>query len=144
MPTDSLAVEHLFTLEADTVSTPPAFIANGPQGTRLVVTVTGGTFKGERLSGTIANTAGGDWVTLRQDGTLKLDVRLTLQTDDGAMILMTYSGVGVTDAAGTTNVRTAPLFETGDERYTWLNGVQAVAVGQTTPAGVTYDVYALK
>lgn len=60
------------------------------------------------------------------------------------MILMTYSGVGVTDATGTTNVRTAPLFETGDERYAWLNGVQGVAVGQTTPAGVTYDVYALQ
>lgn len=140
MPADSLPVQHLFTLEADTVSTPPAFIPDGPQGTRLVVTVTGGTFTGDRLRGTIAATAAGDWVTLRADGTLRLDVRLTLQTDDGALILMTYNGVGKTED-GTTKVRTAPLFETGDPRYAWLNSVQAVAVGATTAAGVAYEVY---
>lgn len=92
------------------------------------------------MRGTVAATAAGDWVTLRADGTLRLDVRLTLQTDDGALILMTYNGVGKTDGE-TTNVRTAPLFETGDPRYTWLNAIQGVAVGATTPAGVAYEVY---
>lgn len=140
MSATSLPVEHLFTLEADTVSIAPAFIPDGPQGTRVVATVAGGSFTGERLRGTVAPTAAGDWVSVRADGTMKLDVRLTLLTDDGAMILMTYNGIGWTEG-GVTTLRTAPLFETGDARYSWLNGVQGVAVGEVTPAGVVYEVY---
>ncbi len=35
------------------------------------------------------------------------------------------------------------MFETGDERYAWLNDIQAVGVGKTVPGGVEYDVYQL-
>jgi hypothetical protein len=136
--TTTLPVEHLFTV---TVQTDPAptFIANAPQGTRLVVRATGGTFEGGRLNGTVLP-GGGDWVTMRADGSMKLDVRITLQTDDGAAILMTYSGIGLDGGA---RLRTAPLFETGDERYAWLNDVQAVSHGAVVEGGVRYDVYSL-
>jgi hypothetical protein len=36
---------------------------------------------------------------------------------------------------------TAPLFQTGDERYAWLNDVQAVAIGKPSKDAVDYDVY---
>ena len=85
--------------------------------------------------------AGGDWVVMRPDGSLKLDVRVVLRTDDGADILMTYSGIGQPGGDGTTTIRTAPMFETGDDRYAWLNNVQAVAHGSTGQGTVTYDVY---
>jgi hypothetical protein len=74
---------------------------------------------------------------------MKLDVRLILATDDGANILMTYTGIGASDADGF-GLRTTPLFETGDDRYKWLNDVQCVAIGELTAEGVTYQVYALK
>lgn len=35
------------------------------------------------------------------------------------------------------------MFETGDERYAWLNDIQAVGVGKTVPGGGEYDVYQL-
>jgi hypothetical protein len=139
---DTIPVEHLFSLHADTVSTSPVVLSNGPQGTRMIATVTGGTFEGPKLKGSVANCAGGDWVTIRDDGTFRLDVRLALQTHDGAVILMTYNGIG-RRVDGRTVVQAAPTFETGDDRYAWLNGLQAVASGETNEEGVAYEVYAL-
>ena len=135
MPETSLAVEHLFTISAATRTA--GLLKDGPHGTRVVVGVTGGTFEGQRLKGTVKG-PGGDWVTLRPDGSGRLDVRLLLETDDGALILMQYTGVF---AQGASYIRSAPLFETGDERYAWLNDVLSVGLGSVGEGEVTYDVY---
>lgn len=140
MPQSSLPVEHLFTMTANIGGA--SIIQNGPQGSRVIVAVTGGSFEGPQLKGTIVENSGCDWVTRRADGSLRLDVRITLQTDDGAAIYMAYNGIGKPQDGGNV-LRTAPLFETGDERYTWLNAVQAVATGTSGQGTVTYDVYAL-
>ena len=134
MPLDALPCEYLFTITADTGERPPAVLAGTPSGTRVVVTVMKGTFSGPKCNGTIADVAGGDWVVMRPDGSLKLDVRLVLQTDDGALVYMAYSGIGHRAADGSMNIRTAPLFETGDERYGWLNGIQAVPTARPVRA----------
>ncbi len=141
MSATSLPVEHLFTITAQTPA--HTLIPNAPAGTRLVVGVSGGSFAGPKLRGTIVESPGGDWATMRPDGSLTLDVRLLLKTDDGATILMTYGGVGKPLAGGGFDLRTAPRFETGDERYAWLNQVQAVATGAPGQGSVTYEVYAL-
>jgi hypothetical protein len=137
MPETSLPVEHLFTITANTSIN--AMIANGPAGTRVIVDASSGTFAGPKLKGTVKG-PGGDWVIQRPDGSLLLDVRLVLETDDGAVIYMTYRGIGLDGAAW---LRTAPQFETGDERYAWLNNVQAVATGAAGGSSVTYEVYRL-
>jgi uncharacterized protein DUF3237 len=131
----SISVEHLFTMTATTRLS--AAINGGPQGTRRIVDASTGTFEGPRLKGTITG-PGGDWVTTRADGSALLDVRLLLETDDGAWIFMKFKGI-LTE--GGARLRTAPLFETGDQRYTWLNAVQAVALGAVGDGSVTYDVY---
>ncbi len=135
MPASSLPVEHLFTITA--TLTNPDVIKDGPQGTRMIFNVTGGSFEGPKLKGKVA-ASGGDWLYMRPDNVGKLDVRATLQTDDGATIYVSYNGI-VKDGA----IRTAPLFETGDERYAWLNHVQAVGLGRGAAGSVTYDVYQL-
>jgi hypothetical protein len=138
-----LPVEYLFTMTAHLAA--PLSVGGGPQGPRVIYGVTGGTFEGPKLRGTL-EPVGGDWATSRPDGSIKLDVRVTLRTEDGALILMTYSGIGVRREDRFT-IHTAPLFETGDERYAWLNNVQAVGVGTGVPGpppGVRYDVYALQ
>jgi len=142
MAESALPVEYLFTITAQTVA--PVMMQNGPQGTRVIVGVTGGTFEGPKLKGTVAANGGGDYLTSRADGSVKLDVRIVLNTDDGAVILMTYNGIGLTRDDGSLSLRTAPLFETGDERYSWLNRVQAVATGAPGRGDVSYTVYALK
>jgi hypothetical protein len=139
-PPHAPAFEYLGTLRAETGSR--TVIDNGPQGTRTIVQVTGGRFEGPRLKATV-QTPAGDWITNRADGTYRLDVRMTLKTDDGAVILVTYNGIGQTTNAGA-SLRIAPLFETGDPRYAWLTRLQAVGVGERVGTTVTYDIYALK
>ncbi|MDP7068256.1 MAG: DUF3237 domain-containing protein [Acidimicrobiales bacterium] len=139
MANKQLDVEHLFTLDLQ-VGEGVQIIKGGPHGTRMIAEVAGGTFTGERLTGSVVP-PGGDWVTARADRNIQLDVRLTLVTDDDAVILMQYKGIA-DPAAGV--ARSAPQFETGDDRYTWLNNVQGVGIGQLHPeGGVTYEVYSL-
>ncbi len=133
----SLPVEYLFTINATLAD--PVVVPNGPLGTRVIVPVTGGTFSGPRASGTIAN-IGADWLTMRADGTAQLDVRIVLTTDDGASIYMTYFGVMAPGPDGP-QIVTAPLFQTGDEKYSWLNNLQAVAIGKPGQNKVDYEVY---
>lgn len=141
MPEHALPVEFLFHIVCDTSETPPTLIDSGPHGTRFIVDATSGSFEGPKLAGRVHG-PGGDWSTLTSDGTVRVDVRLQMQTDDGADILMTYTGVGVT-VDGELQLRTTPRFEVGDARYVWLNQVQAVATGRLGENGVEYDVYQL-
>src|SRR5437762_3272617 len=63
-----------------------------PHGTRVTAPIASGHFEGPRLRGK-ALPGGGDWTLLRGDGVLELDLRLTLETDDGALIHMTSLGL---------------------------------------------------
>jgi hypothetical protein len=132
--------EYLGTLRAETGTR--TVVENGPQGTRTIVQLLGGRFEGPRLKASL-ETPAGDWITNRSDGTYHLDVRLTLKSDDGAVILVTYNGVGHTTNAGAA-LRTAPLFQTGDPRYRWLTQLQAIGIGERVGTAVKYDIYALK
>jgi len=133
--TTAVPVEHLFTMHA--LLAPPIILPNGPNGTRVLITVTGGTVRGARINGELI--AGGDWVTMRSTGVGQLDVRLTMRTDDNAIVYMDYRGIVDKDLVA----RAAPLFQTGDERYAWLNDVQGIAFGAAASGEVTYEVYAL-
>ena len=127
-----------------------------PLGYRGVFPVDGGTFEGERLRGTV-NPGGADWITMRSDGTMMIDVRLTLTTHDGAPIGMTYTGLArARDPVNAerfrnremlsfeeTYLHTTPRFETGDARYLWVNDVIAVTNGVRSAAGGTYHVFAI-
>ena len=138
--TPAPAFEYLGSMKVDTGTR--TVVENGPQGTRTIVQVLGGRFEGPRLKASVQAPAG-DWITNRADGSYRLDVRLTLRTDDGALILVTYNGIGQTTPAGA-SLRMAPLFETGDARYAWLTRLQAIGVGERVGTGVTYQIYALK
>jgi hypothetical protein len=93
------------------------------------------------MRGTVVGPAG-DWVTVSPTGVMVLDVRLCLVTDDGAAIYCTYRGV-LANVDGVMRAKGAPLFETGDERYAWLNSVQAIGLGSADAGGVDYEVYAV-
>ena len=70
---------------------PPQKLGAVPHGTRIIAPITSGTFEGPRLRGKVLG--GGDWTISRSDAVLELDLRITLETDDGALIGMTSFGL---------------------------------------------------
>lgn len=116
-----------------------------PSGQRRIVVVKGGSFEGPRLRGRVLP-GGGDWLLARADGSRRLDVRVTLETDDGALIHSSYLGVihGDPDDPATYYFRTAPLFETAAPSYAWLNRLLAVGYGWRRQGQVGYSMYAIR
>ncbi|MET0378349.1 MAG: DUF3237 domain-containing protein [Spongiibacteraceae bacterium] len=123
----------------------PQVIANGPKGSRLIVEVAEAEWQGERLQAKQLVAPSGDWALVSHEGTLSIDVRATLETDDGATIFVAYQGRSDYTKAGAAPIITAPLFETSDPRYLWLNKVQAIAHGRSEGMGkLVYDIYEIQ
>ena len=134
------------------LAAPPQKLGTVPHGIRSIVPVTGGDFEGPRLRGKILP-GGGDWLLLRSDGVLELDLRITLETDDHALIYMTFQGLrhGPADAIAALGrgevvdparyyFRTVPRFETSAETYAFLNRIVTVGVGESRPDGAVHRV----
>lgn len=97
---------------------------------------------GDRLTASLKGKAAADWLQVSPNGFGTLDVKVTLETHDGAVIHATYSGRLQFD---TGTVYATPLFHTGDERYVWLNRIQGVAKGAfASPSTLVYDMYELR
>lgn len=125
-----------------------------PSGNRRIARVSGGSFEGPRLKGTALGDPGGDWLLFTDDGVTRLDVRVTLKTDDDQMILMTYQGVrhgppevmarlAAGEAVDPSELyfRIAPRFEAPNGKYDWLNRIVAVGTGHRLPTGPIYHVH---
>lgn len=143
-------------LRAEITLAPPQDLGDAPLGRRRIIPITGGRFRGERLSGRVLP-GGADWQIIRADGVSQLEARYTLETDDGALIYVHNVGLrhGPPDvlarlAAGEPvdpslyYMRTTPSFETGNERYRWLNRIVCVATGARRASAVELDFYEVK
>ena len=107
-------------------------------GHTSIAPVTGGTFSGPRLNGTVRD-GGADWIT-QVSGHSSLDVRITLDTDDGAIIYMTYKGIVARNDSGL-YWRVTPVFNTASEEYDWLNHIVCVGKSKQIPGKVAYDIF---
>ncbi|WP_373086183.1 DUF3237 domain-containing protein [Sneathiella sp.] len=147
-----ISLVHAFDMHL-TVKAPVLNLGKTPNGNRLIAEVTGGTVAGPLLQGNI-QPGGGDWLLLRSDEVMQLDVRLTIKANDGGLIYVTYRGLRhgpkeVMDkmAAGEAidpnlyYFRVSPLFETAAASHDWLNRHLFIATGERNPAGPTYRVY---
>ena|SRR5438067_9732539 len=117
----------LMTLRLNTA--PTQNLGEGPRGTRLIFPITGGTFEGERMRGKVLP-GGDDWAIRRSDGVLELDLRVTLETHDGALVYMTFEGLRDDGAPGAPYFRTSSRFETAHPSYAFLNRLLAVGRGE--------------
>ncbi|HWM69452.1 MAG TPA: DUF3237 domain-containing protein [Steroidobacteraceae bacterium] len=118
----------------------------------------GGSVDGPEIHGVLEQ-PGGDWLRMLPDGSMRIDVRVLIKLDDGSTALMTYGGVLAKPSAeswkgflGGDPVNApawhyviAPTFETGSDKYSWLNRVQSIGKFVSIQAGphaqVTFDVY---
>ena len=127
----------LMTLRLTTA--PTQDIGAGPHGTRVTFPITGGSFEGERLRGKVLP-GGDDWTIKRPDGVMELDLRITLETDDGALVYMTFEGIRDDGAPGGPYFRTAPRFETAEPKYSFLDRLLAVGTGEIRADGPVHVI----
>lgn len=115
-----------------------------PQGGRLVGEAGECVWESERVRARQRGRSASDWVRIHADSSVEVDARILLETDDGAVIAMTYRGKADRPPAEGGVILTTPTFETNDVRYAWLNRVQAVGKGRRTGATLVYELYALR
>jgi hypothetical protein len=115
-PTTVLAFEEIVTLG------PVINVGKTPRGTRIIIPITGGTFKGPRIAGTIIP-GGWDWQLGRADGCTEVEADYMLRTHDGVVINIRNEGTLCPPEAGqpSTPARTQPRFEAPIGKYDWLN-----------------------
>ena len=123
----------------------PFVLPDTPLGTLLIFEVTDAVFEGERIRGRMVGRAAADWLRMSSAGVGTLDVRCTIETHDGALVYVAYSGRFNTKAEQVF-VYGTPQFNTGDERYAWLNAIQCVykGVGSADTTHLDYDCYELR
>jgi Protein of unknown function (DUF3237) len=154
-PTTAIGVEYLMTLHAP--------IAGAPQRIDDALTIfhsDEGWVEGPRIKGRILPPTA-DWLRAMPGGSLRVDARMSLATDDGAQIYVSYGGVisiapadfarmaqGETLRAAEMYFVTAPSFQTAHASYAWLNHIQAVGKAVALKGGeggyVRYEVFSLK
>ena len=100
-------------------------IENTQHGRRTVIPITGGTFEGPGIKGTIIN-GGADYQLANAQGRTELEAIYCIKTDDDIYIHVRNLGIiaGGQDADGkpTFYFKAAPQFEApADSKYGWLN-----------------------
>jgi hypothetical protein len=131
----------------------PLDLGDVGKGGRRVVPITGGEFSGPDIRGTVMP-GGADWQILRSDGVSELEARYTLQTDDGALIVvrnlalrhgspevMAALAAGRNVEPDSYYFRGATFFETSAQRYAWMTKCIVVCTGEREPAGVKLKFY---
>jgi hypothetical protein len=147
----SVRTQPLFVMRLDVK--PLQLLGATPGGSRRIGVVPGGSFAGDRLSGSVLDGAS-DWQILRADGATTLDVRLVLKTHDEALIGMTYRGLrhgppqimakiakGEEVDPASYYFRMTAQFETAAANYDWINRILAVGVGHRRSDGPVYSVF---
>ena len=124
-------------------------IENTQHGRRTVIPITGGTFEGKGLKGTIVN--GGADYQLNAEGRTELEAIYCIKTDDGIYIHVRNRGIIANgkDADGKPSFyfRAAPQFEApADSKYGWLNNSLFVCAPSFSSdfKGIVLNVWRIK
>jgi len=125
-------------------------IENTQHGRRTVIPITGGTFEGPLLKGTILN-GGADYQLANAQGRTELEAIYCIKTDDGVYIHVRNRGIiaGGKDENGnpTFYFRAAPQFEApADSKYGWLNNSLFVCAPEFSQEfkGIVLNVWRVK
>lgn len=132
-----------------------------PSGQRRIGAIREGRVTGPVLSGRLF-AGGGDWARVDQQGTIHMDMRCMIETDDGEGVYLTQAGRVATPAGPVRDAvmdrsrwgeldpadyyyRTIAQFEAAaDGPYDWLNRIVAVGRGTHRPGSVHYRLWAVQ
>jgi hypothetical protein len=149
-PMPEINTEFLFTIALEVQG---FNLGDTPYGSRRIFQFNSGSFEGPKLKGTVLPGGGGTALT-RHDDVLEIEARLTLMTDDNEKIYVIWKGLrhgpkdvidrvnrGETVDPGTYYFRTTPYFETGSQKYAWLNRICSIATGSRNASRRTIQVF---
>jgi Protein of unknown function (DUF3237) len=132
----------------------PLDFGDAVQGHRRIVPLTGGTFTGPEISGTLVPGASADWQTVLPDGTALGDIRYTLQTTRGDLLyvqsrsvrhgpaeVLARLGHGEDVDPSEYTFSAASQIETAAPKRDWLNKGVFISVGGRQATGVIYETY---
>ena len=151
-PLPDPSLKRVYRLEATLGD--PLDLGDLAQGHRRIVPLTGGTFTGPELNGTLLPGVSADWQTVLPDGTALGDIRYTLRTDDGALLYVQSRGVrhgspevlarlgrGDDVDASEYTFRTSTQIETAAADLDWLNKGVFIGVAGRQAERVIYETY---
>jgi len=121
-PTSEVAPPRLEFAFEEIVSLAPAIpVGKTAFGERLIIPITGGTFEGPGIKGTIIP-GSWDWQLQRADGCTDVKADYMLRTDDGVVINVVNTGTlcGPDSDGKPRPSRTHPVFEPPLGKYEWL------------------------
>ena len=150
-----MKLESVFTYRVKTTGPLPD-TKGSPRGERQNWIVSDATLKGPKINAALA-APGSDWMNVSNDGFSRPDIRLPSITDDGETVLAHYTGlVEQTDVFKKAAVANRPTawedqymcllmhFDTGAQRYRWLNTSLFVARGRLVGTGnIEYECFRL-
>ena len=122
-----------FSVEVGTAST----IVDGTPGRRFVP-IRGGEITG-RLTGRILE-GGGDWQTVRADGTIDLEAHYIIELDGHGCVEVSASGVRCATADGI-YFRTSMRFSTEAPGLAWLSRRLFLSTGRREASNVALDIF---
>ena len=124
-----------------------------PEGYRVNFFVKGGRVVGPRIDA-VVRPEGGDWMAIRSDGIGMVDIRITYETADGALIFEHAGGVFDLGPEGFAKVASGqltgsppfyatPAWSTAHPHWTWLNRCQGFGIGRVVleDLQVQCDIY---
>ena len=145
-----LTSRHLFTMR---MKSERQTLGTTQYGDRWITLVTAAEIEGPTIRAKLLPGAS-DWITSTPDGVIRLDCRMTFETDDGATIAMTYRGMRHGPAELLDRVmkgeevdpeliyhRVAIFFETEASAYLHLNKLIAIGKAKREPDGGVYGSY---
>jgi len=117
---------------------PPVTLGETPSGKRVIIPITGGTFEGPNMKGTVLK-GGADYQYVTMGGQrTELEAIYTIKTDDNVLIHVRNRGLifvpeeNEVSPSAETYFRAAPQFEAPlDSKYAWLN--QAIFICKPVP-----------
>jgi hypothetical protein len=151
MAQPSPSLEHICDLKVSLKA--PLVVGNTPHGLRRIIPISGGTFTGPNMKGTVLD-GGADWQIVRADGVAELEAHYQIKTDDGVIIYIKNTGLRVATPEVAARIgrgeavdpkeyyfRAAPKFEAPKGKYEWLNNAIFVCTGIRNPDHVLLQVF---
>jgi hypothetical protein len=91
-------------------------------------------FEGEATGRVAGSITGVDYLTVRADGRMQLDLRATITTRDGEKIAFAADGVALPEGERTVTLRENVTLSSASPNWAWVNPLQIWAVGEADMA----------